>query len=178
MSNKTTRGKNTQSQGSVKVEETVQKTMPANEQKLEKPIVPRDIDPHMIVTVRNGFQGSLVYVSKKTGERFVWDGFGDEQDMEIGELRNARNSSKSFFINNWFMFDEPWVVDYLGLTQYYRFAVGVDDFDAIFDLPINEMIDTFKKKPRKKLADYQKVLGDIARLCEMKVKNPDKPKEE
>lgn len=43
---------------------------------------------------------------------------------------------------------------------------------------INELIDTFKKKPRKKLADYQKVLGDIAKLCEMKVKNPDKPKEE
>lgn len=142
MSNKTTRGKTTQPKGGAKVEETVQKMVSASEQKPEKHIVPRDIDPHMIVTVRNGFQGSLVYVSKKTGERFVWDGFGDEQDMEIGELRNARNSSKSFFINNWFMFDEPWIVDYLGLTQYYRFAVGVNDFDAIFDLPIDEMIDT------------------------------------
>lgn len=142
MSNKTTRGKTTQPNGVAKAEETVQKTVSTNEQKSEKHIVPRDIDPHMIVTVRNGFQGSLVYVSKKTGERFVWDGFGDEQDMEIGELRNARNSSKSFFINNWFMFDEPWIVDYLGLTQYYRFAVGVDDFDAIFDLPIDEMIGT------------------------------------
>lgn len=38
---------------------------------------------------------------------------------------------------------------------------------------INELIDTFRKKPRKKLADYQKVLGDIARLCEMQTKNPD-----
>ena len=106
-----------------------------------KPVVPKDIDPHMIVTVRNGFQGTLVYVSRKTGERFVWESFGDEQDMEIGELRNARNSNKAFFVNNWFMFDEPWIVDYIGMAQYYRFAVSVEDFDGIFDHPAEELAD-------------------------------------
>ena len=102
-------------------------------------MIPKDIDPHMIVTVRNGFQGKLVYVSRKTGERFVWESFGDEQDMEIGELRNARNSSKAFFVNNWFMFDEPWIVDYIGMTQYYKFAVSIDNFDSIFDMPADEL---------------------------------------
>lgn len=140
MSNQTTRGKSSQSQE--KVTTAIQENVSAAVQKTEKRIVPKDIDPHMIVTVRNGFQGSLVYVSKKTGERFVWDCFGDEQDMEIGELRNARNSSKAFFINNWFMFDEAWIVDYLGLAQYYKFAVSVDDFDSIFDKPIDTMVDT------------------------------------
>ena len=72
-----------------------------------RPLVPKDIAPHTIITVRNGFQGRLVYRSKKTGERFVWDSFGAEQDMEIGELRNARNSNKKYIINNWFMFDKP-----------------------------------------------------------------------
>ena len=47
------------------------------------------------VTVRNGFQGRLVYKSKRTGERFVWDSFGAEQDMEMSELRNARELNKS-----------------------------------------------------------------------------------
>lgn len=107
----------------------------------EKPIVPKDIDQHMIVTVRNGFQGTLVYVSRKTGERFVWDAFGDEQDMEIGELRNARNSNKAFFVNNWFMFDEPWIVDYIGMAQYYKFAVSIDDFDDIFENSPEELAD-------------------------------------
>ena len=78
----------------------------------KKPLVPKDIDPSQYVTVRNGFQGRLVYKSKRTGERFVWDSFGAEQDMELSELRNARNSNKKYFINNWFMFDEPWIVDY------------------------------------------------------------------
>lgn len=104
-----------------------------------RPLVPKDIDPHTIITVRYGFQGRLVYRSKKTGERFVWDSFGAEQDMEIGELRNARNSNKKYFINNWFMFDEPWIVDYIGMSQYYKFAIAISDFDKLFEKPIAEI---------------------------------------
>lgn len=94
--------------------------------------VVKDIDPHTIVVVRNGFQGKLIYRSKKTGERFEWSGFGEPQDMEISELRNARNSNKKYFENNWFMFDDPWIVDYLGMSRYYKHAVSISDFDDIF----------------------------------------------
>jgi hypothetical protein len=113
--------------------------------------VPKDVSQTQIITVRNGFQGRLVYKSKKTGERFVWDSFGSEQDMEIGELRNARNSNKKYFINNWFMFDEPWVVDYLGMKQYYKFALTIEDFDTLFEKPVSEMVETISK-----LSDGQK----------------------
>lgn len=99
----------------------------------KKPIVARDIDPDQYVTVRNGFQGRLVYKSKKTGERFVWDDFGTEQEMELRELRNAKNSYKKFFENNWFMFDEDWIIDYLGVRQFYKNAISIDDFDSIFE---------------------------------------------
>lgn len=130
---------------------SIKKTTPAeadapaventNESKAETPRkkpVARKVDPHDLVTVRNGFQGKLVYVSKKTGERFVWEEFGEEQDMEIGELRNARSSSKAFFENNWFMFDEQWIVDYLGMNKYYKYALKIEDFD-----------ETFKKTPEE-----------------------------
>ena len=101
----------------------------------EKPVVPKDVDPGTIVTVTNGFQGRLVYISPRTRERFVWEKFGDEQDMEIRELRNAKSSSKAFFEKNWFMFDKEneWVIDYLGLKRYYKNAIRLDDFDSIFD---------------------------------------------
>lgn len=101
-----------------------------------KDIVVKDVDPTQYVTVRNGFQGRLVYKSKRTGERFVWDGFGSEQEIELRELRNAKNSNKNFFINNWFMFDEDWIPEYLGVRQYYKNAISIKHFD-----------DIFKKKP-------------------------------
>lgn len=105
------------------------------------PVIPRDVDPHQIITVRNGFNGILVYISSKTGEKFVWDEFGAEQEMELGELRNAKNSNKAFFINNWFMFDDEyqWVIDYIGARMYYKNAVGIDQLDDLFALKPEEI---------------------------------------
>lgn len=102
---------------------------------VKQPMVATRVDLSQIITVRNGFRGRLVYKSRKTGEMFVWESFGSEQDMELSELKNARNSNKQFFINNWFMFgkDDVWVIDYLGLGQYYRFAISIEDFDKLFD---------------------------------------------
>ena len=101
----------------------------------------KDIDPNQIVTVRNGFNGKLVYISPRTHEIFKWESFGDEQEMELRELRNAKSSAKKFFINNWFMFDEAnvWVIDYLGLNQYYKNALTLDDFDDLFTKPASEI---------------------------------------
>lgn len=98
----------------------------------KKKLSAKDIDMNQYITVRNGFQGRLFYKSSRTGERFIWDGFGSEQEMELREVVKARNSNKAFFVNNWFMFDEDWIVDFLGVQQYYRNAVSVNQFDEIF----------------------------------------------
>lgn len=130
-------------------------------EKTVKPIVPKDIDPEQYVTVRNGFQGRLVYVSKHTGERFVWDQFGAEQEMELSELKNAKNSYKKFFENNWFMFDEDWIVDYLGVQRFYRNAVRIEDFDEIFQKDaktISEIISDMSDGQKKSVAYRARVL--------------------
>lgn len=111
----------------------------------KKPVVPKEIDPNQIITVRNGFQGRLVYKSKRTGERWGWESFGAEQDMELSELKNARNSNKKYFINNWFMFDEDWVIDYLGMRQYYKNSLNIQDFDQLFKKPVGEIEDIISK---------------------------------
>lgn len=117
----------------------------------KKRAVPKEVDLSQIITVRNGFQGKLVYKSKRTGERFVWDEFGAEQDMELGELKNARNSNKKYFINNWFMFDEPWVVDYLGMGKFYKFSISIEGFDELFEKSASEIGEIIAK-----LSDGQK----------------------
>lgn len=104
-----------------------------------KPIVVKDIDPEQYVIVRNGFHGKLIYKSSRTGERFAWESFGDEQEMQLRELRNAKNTSKKFFINNWFMFDEAWVIDYLGVGQFYKNAISIEHFDDVFKKPASEL---------------------------------------
>lgn len=127
------------------------------EPKVTKPIVPKEIDLTQTVVVKNGFNGTLVYRSRKTGERFVWEGLGTEQDMEIGELRNAKNSNKKFFEKNWFMFEEDWIVKYLGVERYYQNALTIDEFMSIFDKPaseIGEIIDSLSEGQKHSLAYY------------------------
>lgn len=106
------------------------------------PVKPKDIDPNQYVTVRNGFQGTLVYKSSRTGERYVWDEFGAEQEIDLRELRNAKSAHKKMFENNWFMFDEDWIIDYLGVRQYYKHALNVEDFDSIFKMPPSAIAET------------------------------------
>ncbi len=124
-----------------------------------RPIIPKEIDPNQIVIVRNGHQGKLVYKSPRTHEVFKWDSFGDEQEMELREIRNAKSSAKKFFINNWFMFDEEfaWVIDYLGLKQYYKNAISLDDFDEIFQKNPDEIKDIVSRlsKGQKKSVAYR-----------------------
>lgn len=114
-------------------------------------ITPKEVDSSQYVIVRNGFQGTLIYKSRKTGELYVWQNFGDEQEMELRELRNAKNSFKKFFINNWFMFDEDWIVDWLGVRQYYKHAISIDGFDDLFTLSPDELRNTLAE-----LSDGQK----------------------
>lgn len=120
-----------------------------------------DVDIHQFITVINGFQGRLTYRSKRTGELFVWENFGDTQDIELLELKSAKSASKRFFSDNWFMFSEEdnWVPAYLGLEQYYRDALPLDDFETLFEMKPEEVKDIVSKlSPGQK-----KSLGYLAR---------------
>lgn len=107
--------------------------------------VKQSLDPNTVVTVKNGFNGMLVYKSKKTGETFKWDEFGDEQDMDIAELKNARNSYKQFFENNWFLFDDPEIIDYLNVGKFYKNALNIKGFEELFKLTPEKITAKVKK---------------------------------
>lgn len=113
----------------------------------DKPLVPKEVDANQLIVVRNGFQGRLVYISPRTRERFVWEQFGDEQEIELRELRNAKSSAKKFFSNNWFMFDDEyaWVIDYLGVKQFYKHAIKLDEFDDVFKMTPAKIKDAISK---------------------------------
>ncbi len=94
--------------------------------------VKNTLTPNTFVTVRNGFNGRLVYKSSRTNEKFVWEGFGAEQDIELQELKNAKSAHKTYFERNWFLFDDPEVIHYLGIERFYASALTFDEFDELF----------------------------------------------
>lgn len=134
--------------------------------------VKKNLDPNMYVTVKNGFNGTLVYKSKKTGERFIWESFGDEQEIELAELKSAKNSYKAFFENNWFLFDDPEIIEWLGVGQYYKHALDYESFDKLFEKAPNEIekiVGELSKGQRKTVAFRAKQLISEGAIDSIKV---------
>lgn len=112
--------------------------------------IPDNVSPEDIVYVRNGFNGTLTYISTRTGETYVWDAYGDEVEMDIRELRTAKGAQKGFFEQNWFMFDEEfsWVIPYLGVTKYYENTIPIDELMDILDKKPTEIKKLCAKMPK------------------------------
>lgn len=135
-------------------------------------VKPKKLDPEMYVTVRNGFPGLLVYKSSKTGEKFVFERFGDEHDIELQELKKAKNDSKGFFENNWFLIDDPEVIEYLGLTQYYKHAFTFEEFEALTVMTVDEVKEKMRhisEGQKAAVARYARQLIEDGRIDSLKV---------
>lgn len=132
---------------------------PAEKTASKQKLVAKDIDVNQYIPVKNGFNGILVYKSRHTGEEFIWDAIGDEQEIELIELKRAKSASKRFFSDNWFMFDEDyqWVIDYLGVGNYYKNAISMDDIDDVLRKPADELRDALgnMSKGQKKTIAYR-----------------------
>lgn len=143
----------------------------ADEIKAGAPIVAKEVDPSQLVTVRNGFRGRLVYISPRTGERFEWDGYGDEQDMELRELKTAKASAKKFYEENWFLLDD-WVIRYLGVESCYKNALNPEEFDRLFSADPDELrarISEMSEGQRDSVAYRAKELISEKRLDSLRV---------
>lgn len=149
---KATNANNTRQQARAEMASAEPKDTVKSTETVTKPVV-KEVDPTQYITVLNGYQGRLTYKSSRTGEVFKWKEFGAEQEMELRELRNAKNTCKKYFEKNWFMFSDEfaWVIDYLGVGQYYKNAISIDEFDDIFQKSPDEL-----KKIIKGLSDGQK----------------------
>lgn len=148
-----------------------EKTEKTTEDSQQKKIKAKDVDLNQYITVKNGFHGILVYQSSRTGEIIKWDNFGDEQEMELRELKNAKSSSKAFYENNWFMFDDEWVIDFLGVRNFYKHAIKIDDLDSIFEKDADELkkvLDDLSNGQRQTVAYRARTLINEGKIDSLK----------
>lgn len=123
----------------VKAQVVKETTEPAAAEDAHVDLRVKELSPHDYVTVRSGFHGTLAFKSPRTGERFVWEHIGDELDMELADLRNARTSARPFFENAWFQIDDPAVIQYLGIGQYYKHTLSIEGMEELFTKSADEI---------------------------------------
>lgn len=92
------------------------------------------------VLVRNGYHGPLIVALPKSGYTLKFASFGDEDYIEIGDLRTLRNSHPKFFKKNWFLFYDPDVIEYLHVEEFYKNALSIDGIDELFSMNTDDAV--------------------------------------
>ena len=102
---------------------------------------------------------NLVYVSKRTGEKFEWATFGDVNYISLGELITMKSTQPRMLKEGWLIVDDEEAIEQLGLAKMYGNLFEITDIDEFFDLDANEMERILTNMPR----GFKKSLGNFAR---------------
>ncbi len=91
---------------------------------------------------------SLVYVSKRTSEKFEWSAYGDVQYITLGELITMKSTQPRMLKEGWLIVDDEEAIEQLGLAKMYGNLFEIDDIDEFFDLPESEIKRILMNMPR------------------------------
>lgn len=87
----------------------------------------------MVCCASSVASGKLLYQSKRLqGCSFEWNGFGDEQYIELAELQSMRNAYPAFFEQNWILIDDKEVLSFLHADRFYKYIYSIEDFNRVF----------------------------------------------
>ena len=119
------------------------------EAKVEVPVVKPEfkITQEDTVSVVSCVKGELMWKSPE-GRKEVWNHFGDTNYMTIADLFKMRNYDQRFFSDNWVTIEgenAQAYLDYLQVSKYYKNFRTVNQFDKIFSMAPDEIIDTVSK---------------------------------
>lgn len=101
--------------------------------KIEEPKV-EPITNDLTVDVASAVNGELIWVSKRTGYKVIWNEFGEKNPLTVADLLDMRNGDRAFFVNNWVTIEDPRadeIMKHLGIDKFYKLIKSVDDLDEI-----------------------------------------------
>ena len=92
------------------------------------------------VVCKNITNGTLVYVSKKTGAVWEMEGYGATEIFDVAELVTMKASYSRILTEPWMVIEDDDVIDYLGLRNIYdKISVPLTEIDSFFDKPVTKM---------------------------------------
>ena len=126
--------------------DTTLNTLPETELSSQKKSERKHFSDSDTVLVRNGTQGILHFRGGKTGFIYTFNKFGDELEVEFGDLKTRKSGNGiKFFSNNWLLIDDEDVLEQLNIKQFYDKSLSYDDFENIFTLSADVIQGTIDK---------------------------------
>lgn len=93
-------------------------------------------------------QTNLVYISKRTSEKFEWAEFGDVQYITLGELISMKSTQPRFLKEGWLIVDDEEAIEQLGLAKMYGNIFEIDDIAEFLEKDEYEIERILTNMPR------------------------------
>lgn len=106
-----------------------------------------NIDRDEMIPVRSLTDGGLVYISNKSGARYIWSNYGDVEYIDFGEILTMRSSQPKFINDALIVIEDDEVVEFLGLTKMYENLYSFNELDEILNRSIVEIQGLLPKMP-------------------------------
>ncbi|MBD8839482.1 hypothetical protein IFU39_16845 [Paenibacillus sp. CFBP 13594] len=90
------------------------------------------LDESLLVPIVSRVKGGLTYKSSRTHQIYRFDEFGDEQVMELSELRTMLSSQRSFLQRGWLEILDEEIVQYLNIEKFQTNIITDDDIEILF----------------------------------------------
>lgn len=103
------------------------------EQSQEQKKVRKKLDENMLVSVVSNVKGGLIYKSPRSGQVWKFTDFGDEDVMELSELRTMLSSQRAFLEKGWLKVLDEEAIEYLNLARFQKNVVDLDDINHILE---------------------------------------------
>lgn len=113
------------------------------EKKSERKIRQR-LDDNILVPIASNVSGGLTYKSPISGQVWYFSDYGDEDVMELRELRTMLSSSRSFLQKGWIRVLDEEIVDYLNLHRFQKEIIDPEDLDDLFNQDVNKVTEIIK----------------------------------
>lgn len=105
-----------------------------------------------LINVKSNSFGKLIFVSKKTGERIVWEKCGEIQQVTLATLRTIKLECINFYKEQWIIlmgFADENAKNYtpndlykqLFVAQYYKDLIDPSDYERICSMSPSEIKD-------------------------------------
>jgi len=135
------------------VEPVVEAPAPARAKKIE-------INRNEMITTRSTADGDLIYISHRTKAKYIWEGYGSELQMDMGELQDMKGSQGKYLTDCHLVVDDEQAAEALGLTKIYDEMVGLENLeDFILETPNKELAEILPKLPKA----LKSSIGTVAR---------------
>jgi len=107
--------------------------------------VRKKLDENMLVPIASGVQGRLTYIDPRTGKVWKFERYGDEDVMELRELRTMLSSARKFLTRGWIRVLDDEVIEYLNLERFQQEVVTPEDLERLLTSEPEQILKVVKE---------------------------------